>query len=134
VPGHNDGLRILGDGKLWALQNEDANPNLVVIDLETGGQTPYEFAPPPHGGGYDDIVVAQNGEVYLTASNPNLNASGVNVFPALVRAQLAGGHVLLEPVLYGNAQATDIPTVARRSPSMTPHSPLTGRLTSWSAM
>jgi hypothetical protein len=192
VPGHNDGLRILGDGKLWALQNEDANPNLVVIDLETGGQTPYEFAPPPHGGGYDDIVVAQNGEVYLTASNPNLNASGVNVFPTLVRAQLAGGHVLLEPVLYGNAQATDIPTGTRvtlnltdpdsmtRDPtgnivftsqadsllvwvahpgteeqtvgnlgitssasapggapitlSMTPHSRLTGRLASWSAM
>jgi hypothetical protein len=110
VPGHNDGLRIVGDGKLWALQNEDANPNLVVIDLETGGQTPYKFAPTPHGGGYDDIVVVQNGEVYLTASNPNLNASGVNVFPALVRAQLAGGNVLLEPILYGNAQATDIPT------------------------
>jgi hypothetical protein len=36
VPGHNDGLRVVGDGALWCLQNEDANPNLVVIDLETG--------------------------------------------------------------------------------------------------
>jgi hypothetical protein len=109
VPGHNDGLRIVGDGKLWAVQNEDANPNLVVIDLETGGQTPYEFAPTPHGGGYDDIVVTHDGEVYLTASNPNLNSAGVNVFPALVRAHLDNGMVLLEPVVYGNAQATDIP-------------------------
>jgi hypothetical protein len=50
--------------------------------------------------------------VYLTASNPNLTALGVNVFPALVRARLAQGNVLLEPVLYGNAAATDIATGA----------------------
>jgi hypothetical protein len=112
VPGHNDGLRIVGDGKLWALQNEDANPNLVVIDLETGQQSPYKFAPTPHGGGYDDIVVARNGDVYLTASNPNVNALGVNVFPALVRARLWNGNVLLEPVLNGDAEATDIATGA----------------------
>jgi hypothetical protein len=112
VPGHNDGLRVVGEHMLWALQNEDANPNLVVIDLQTGQQFPYKFAPTPHGGGYDDIVVTPDGDVYLTASNPNLNALGVNVFPALVRARLAQGNVLLEPVLYGNAAATDIATGA----------------------
>jgi hypothetical protein len=119
VPGHNDGLRIVSDGKLWALQNEDANPNLVVIDLETGQQSPYKFAPTPHGGGYDDIVVARNGDVYLTASNPNVNALGVNVFPALVRARLWNGNVLLEPVLNGNAEATDIATGATVSLNLT---------------
>ncbi len=110
VPGHNDGLRIVGDGKLWALQNEDANPNLVAIDLESGAQTPYRFAPTPHGGGYDDIVVANNGDVYLTASNPNVNTAGVNVFPALVRARLSNGNVVLEGVLNGNDPAVDIAT------------------------
>jgi hypothetical protein len=118
VPGHNDGLRVIGDGKLWALQNEDANPNLVVIDLESGEQIPYQFAPTPHGGGYDDIVVVR-GEVYLTASNPNLNALGVNVFPALVRARLSNGNVLLEPVLNGNAAATDIASGATVSLNLT---------------
>jgi hypothetical protein len=112
VPGHNDGLRIVGDGKLWALQNEDANPNLVVIDLESGGQTPYQFAPTPHGGGYDDIVVANNGDVYLTASNPNVNTAGVDVFPALVRARLSNGNLVLEGVLNGNDPAVDIATGA----------------------
>ena len=110
VPGHNDGLRVVGDDQLWALQNEDANPNLVVIDLRSGAATPYSFAPTPHGGGYDDIVVGADGAVYLTASNPNLNSAGVNVFPALVRARLWKGNVLLEPVLYGNGSATDIAT------------------------
>lgn len=108
VPGHNDGLRVVGGDQLWALQNEDANPNLVVIDLRSGASTPYSFAPTPHGGGYDDIVVGPDGAVYLTASNPNLNAAGINVFPALVRAWLGNGNVLLESVLYGNASATDI--------------------------
>lgn len=110
VPGHNDGLRVVGEDQLWALQNEDANPNLVVIDLRTGAATPYAFAPTPHGGGYDDIVVGADGAVYLTASNPNLNSAGINVFPALVRARLSMGSVLLTPVLYGNGSATDIAT------------------------
>jgi hypothetical protein len=110
VPGHNDGLRVIGDDDLWALQNEDANPNLVVIDLRSGKAKQFKFAPTPHGGGYDDIVV-RNGKVYITASNPmNLDQMGNNVFPALVRATLSGDNVVLEPVLNGNAEAIDIPT------------------------
>jgi hypothetical protein len=109
VQGHNDGLRVVGDDDLWAVQNEDANPNLVVIDLRTGKAKKYKFAPTPHSGGYDDLVV-KNGKVYITASNPNLDPMGNNVFPALVRASLSGDDVLLEPVLNGNASATDIPT------------------------
>jgi hypothetical protein len=108
VPGHNDGLRVIGDDDLWALQNEDANPNLVVIELRTGHQKLYKFPPTPHGGGYDDMVV-KNARVYITASNPNLNTAGVNAFPALVRASLSGDTVVLEPVLNGNDNATDIP-------------------------
>jgi hypothetical protein len=109
VQGHNDGLGVVGDGELWALQNEDANPNLVVIDLRTGQAKKYKFPPTPHGGGYDDLVV-KGGKIYITASNPNLNSMGVNVFPALVRATLSGDSVLLEPVLSGDASAIDIPT------------------------
>jgi hypothetical protein len=111
VPGHNDGLRLVGENDLWALQNEDGNPNLVVIDLESGRQQNFTFAPTVHGGGYDDMVV-KNGEVFITASNPNLNGAGVNVFPALVRARLTGTMVDVEPVLSGDANATDIPTGA----------------------
>lgn len=111
VPGHNDGLRVVGDDDLWAVQNEDANPNLVVIELNSGAKKQYKFPPTPHGGGYDDMVV-KNGEVFMTASNPNLDAFGNNVFPALIRASLSGSSVLVEPVLDGNATATDIPTGA----------------------
>src|SRR5260370_29965048 len=57
VQGHNDGLRVVGDNQLWAVQNEDANPNLVVIDLKTGQAKKYKFASDPHGGGYAGIVL-----------------------------------------------------------------------------
>jgi hypothetical protein len=109
VPGHNDGLRIVGDHDLWSLQNEDANPNLVVIDLESGQQKLCTFPPTVHGGGYDDMVV-KNGEVFITASNPNLNGAGINVYPALVRATLHGDMVDVEPILGGNDNAIDIST------------------------
>lgn len=118
VPGHNDGLRVVEGDDLWALQNEDANPNLVVIELRSGHQQLYHFLPTPHGGGYDDIVV-KNGDVYLSASNPNVNAKGINVFPALVRASLSGDMVILQPVLSGNAKATDIPTGAATELNLT---------------
>jgi hypothetical protein len=109
VPGHNDGLRIVGEDDLWCLQNEDANPNLVVIELESGRQTNYTFAPTVHGGGYDDMRV-KDGKVLMTASNPNLNGAGVNVFPALVIARLHGGMVDVQPILSGDGNAIDIPT------------------------
>ena len=51
VPGHNDGLRVNPKTKrLWAMQNEDGNPNLVIIDPIMGTQTIYTFGPTPHGG------------------------------------------------------------------------------------
>jgi hypothetical protein len=124
VPGHNDGLRVIGEDDLWAVQNEDANPNLVVIHLNSGTKKQYKFPPTPHGGGYDDMVV-KNGEVFMTASNPNLDTMGNNVFPALVRASLSGSSVLVEPVLDGNASATDISTGAAVTLNLTDPDSLT---------
>jgi hypothetical protein len=107
VVGHNDGLRMIGDD-LWALQNEDANPNLAIIDLRSGRQNVFKLLS-PHGGGYDDLRVFED-QIFITASNPNLNGSGVNVFPALVRLRFVGSGIVLDPVLQGNATAIDIPT------------------------
>ncbi len=48
VKGRNDGLKV--DPKtnlLWALQNEDARPNLVIFDRKTWKSTKYAFANPP---------------------------------------------------------------------------------------
>jgi hypothetical protein len=107
VLGHNDGLRVNPQTKqLWAMQNEDANPNLVIIDPTTGMQTVYTFGPTPHGGGYDDIAFRGN-DVFLSASNPSNNP---NFGPAVVRATISGSMVNVTEVLNASAIATNIPT------------------------
>ncbi|MBV8099239.1 MAG: hypothetical protein JOZ31_08780, partial [Verrucomicrobia bacterium] len=65
VKGRNDGLKYNPfDGKIYALQNEDANPYLTLIDPVTGTMTIYNYSTPPaHGGGYDDIVFL-NGQIF----------------------------------------------------------------------
>jgi hypothetical protein len=109
VPGHNDGLKFdPTTNLLWALQNEDANSNLVIIDPETQEQTQYTFGPTLHGGGYDDIVF-RGCDVYVSASNPTHNP---NIGPAIVSASLVGNTVAVEPVLAGQASAIDVPTDA----------------------
>ena len=106
VVGHNDGLRYdPASGKLWALQNEDANPNLVLITPGTlTKSSPEPFSATPHGGGYDDVVFV-GGSAYVSASNP---ANNPNNEPALVRATLGAGVVDVSGVLNGNAPATPL--------------------------
>lgn len=106
VVGHNDGLRYdPTSGKLWAIQNEDANANLVLITPGTlAKSTPFTFSAAPHGGGYDDAVFVA-GNAYVSASNP---ANNPNNQPALVRATLGAGVVDTIGVLNGNAPATPL--------------------------
>ena len=108
VVGHNDGLRINpADGSLWALQNEDANANLAVIDLKKGTQTVTQFpSPAPHGGGYDDVVFTK-GATFISASNP---ANNPNTGPAIVSVDLDGKKLKVTPVLAGEAMATSVIT------------------------
>jgi hypothetical protein len=109
VPGHSDGLKLDPITKrLWALQNEDASPNVVIIDTETQQQKVYQFASTPHGGGYDDIVF-RGCKIYISASNP---AKNPNTGPAIVSAKLRDGVVQVEPLLMGNAAAVDVLTGA----------------------
>jgi hypothetical protein len=108
VVGHNDGLRINpADGSLWALQNEDANANIAVIDLKSGKQTVTQFpSPAPHGGGYDDVVFIK-GATFVSASNP---ANNPNTGPAIVSVDLKGKKLSVTPVLAGEAMATNVLT------------------------
>jgi hypothetical protein len=118
VTGHNDGLRLNpATNQLWALQNEDANPNLVVIDPVMGNMVKFTFAgTPPHGGGYDDIVFVK-GAAFLSASHPTLDAKGNSIGPSIVLASLvvANHTVVVAPVLSGTPPALNIPfgTVSR---------------------
>lgn len=110
VAGHNDGLKVNpSSGQVWAMQNEDANPYLTLINPSTGTQTNYTFGTTPHGGGYDDMVFYK-GQTYISASNPTLNTSGINNGPAIVSATISGTSVGVTGVLPGNGTATNIAT------------------------
>jgi hypothetical protein len=109
VKGHSDGLKVdPATHLLWALQNEDANASLVIINPKTHQKTLYTFGPTLHGGGYDDLVF-RGCKVYISASNP---ANNPNTGPAIVSATLDGNYVDVRPVLAGDASAIDIPTDA----------------------
>ncbi len=49
VPGHCDGLLVFDSTHLWAMANEDGNPELTIIDLSAGTQTTYQATVNPYG-------------------------------------------------------------------------------------
>ncbi|HYL61968.1 MAG TPA: hypothetical protein VE077_05035 [Candidatus Methylomirabilis sp.] len=109
VLGHSDGLKVDPvTHLLWALQNEDGNARLVILNPETGERKLFLLGTGPHGGGYDDITF-RGCQAYISASNP---ANSPNTAPAIVSAHFDGNHIELEPVLAGNTDAIDIPTGA----------------------
>lgn len=117
VIGHNDGLLAYDNHTIWSLSNEDANPVLTVIDLSGGTETQYTPTTPLlHGGGLDDMALI-GGVVYVSASNPNLSAPTpqfpngiVTGAPAVISIALNANGTTFDwqPILNGNAQATDI--------------------------
>jgi len=114
VPGHNDGLRVDPPTHLlWATSCEDGNPALNVIDPSSETITPYTFPATPHGGGYDDVWF-MNGSAFIAASNPTLDASGKNVFPAVDKITLSGSSA---GTIYTEAHPTTPECPASSAPS-----------------
>ena len=76
VPGHPDGIAVFNTTTVWVSTNEDANPEIIVIDTTSNTTQVYtsDVATLPHGGGLDDMKVI-NGVVYASASNPTTTSS-----------------------------------------------------------
>jgi hypothetical protein len=105
VVGHNDGLRFNNEtGELWALQNEDANSTLIIIDPKSGKQQTFTIGTGPHGGGYDDLDF-DGSSVFVSASNPSTNTE-----PAIASLKLEGKKIKLTGVINDDASATDVTT------------------------
>jgi len=107
IVGHNDGLRYNSrTNTLWAVQNEDGNANLAIINLGTGQQQVSQLGTGPHGGGYDDIDF-NNNAVYLSASAPTINP---NTAPAIVSLKMSRKGPVLVGILNGDTTATNVVT------------------------
>jgi hypothetical protein len=118
VPGHNDGLMARSDtDELWAMSNEDGNPELTIISLASGTQKTYTpTLPTAHGGGFDDMQL-MNGVVYVSASNPSVPGAAPTVVSLTLNPN--GTTFDVAPVLAGNAQALDITPSVGGSPNPT---------------
>jgi hypothetical protein len=83
IAGNVDGLRIdPTSGLVWALQNNDGNSALTVINPITNGVTAYSYGPSYTGGGnsatrgFDDAVF-KNGQVFLSETNPGNSSDSI---------------------------------------------------------
>ena len=71
IEGDVDGLKYNPfTGQVWALQNQDANSHLTIIDPVTGTLTSVNYAVTSPTQGYDDVVFAKSG-TYLSETNPS---------------------------------------------------------------
>ncbi len=131
VTGHNDGLMAFDANTLWAMSNEDANPQLVVINVSAGSQTTYAAQPSllsgtalPHGGGLDDMMLI-NGKVYVSGSNPTTaagpcppasstpgcpNGVSTGTFAYILSLNSSGSTFNLTPVASSGASAMNLAT------------------------
>jgi hypothetical protein len=98
IAGNVDGLRIAPNGQVWALQNNDGNSALTVINPVTNATTPYTYGNTytdnenSLGRGFDDAEFL-NGQVYLSETNPSTGTDPVIVkltTPLLSPLQIAG--------------------------------------------
>ena len=71
LPGSVDGLKVNPvTGELWALQNQDGNSTLTLINPKTHAMSaPLSFANSSATRGYDDVVFEGN-KVFLSYTNP----------------------------------------------------------------
>jgi hypothetical protein len=89
IAGSVDGLKFNPyTGKVWALQNQDGNSTISLIDPKTHTVTgPIQFANASTMRGFDDVVFEGN-KVFLSYTNPATDANPNNA-PTVV--QLIGG-------------------------------------------
>jgi hypothetical protein len=71
IAGSVDGLKLDPvTGEIWALQNQDGNSTLTLIDPETHKLAgPFSYAIKSSARGYDDVAF-ERGKVYLSYTNP----------------------------------------------------------------
>jgi len=108
VSGRCEGL--VGDpanNRLIGTVNEDGNSSLFTIDPTTSKPTLYSYSPStlPHGGGTDAVSI-YNGQILISASNPDTTSSSYPNVPAVYVATLSGTTATLTQLYSDGASAT----------------------------
>lgn len=107
IAGSVDGLKIEpGTGLVWALQNQDGNSTLTLIDPRTGitPNSPLHYKVASSTRGYDDVVFV-DGQIFLSYTNPTSPAD-----PTIQRLQNRTSPLTVTPVLTQGARGTNLAT------------------------
>jgi hypothetical protein len=109
IAGSVDGLKYNSyTGQIWALQNQDGNSTLSLIDPVTHKVTgPLSYANPSATSGYDDVVFEGN-KVFLSYTNPN--GAGDPTLVELVNGDRPSGLLLTSTILTDGATGLDTVT------------------------
>ncbi len=109
ISGSVDGLKYDPvTGQIWALQNQDGNSTLSLINPATGSvSAPLPYAATSETRGYDDVAFL-NGQVYLSYTNPTSPSSPV--LQQLVNGNQPIGTLAVTNLLTAGATGTNIAT------------------------
>jgi predicted secreted protein len=109
IAGSVDGLKLNPyTGEIWALQNQDGNSTITLIDPKSHKVTgPLSFVNPSPTSGYDDVVFKGN-KVYLSYTNPN--GAGDPVLVELLNGDRPSGLLLTSTILTDGATGFDTVT------------------------
>ena len=117
IAGNVDGLRIDPTGQVWALQNNDGNSALTVINPTTNGTSSYSYGNSytnVANRGFDDVAFL-NGLAYLSQTNP---ASGTDPIIDLLTSGLASP-LQVAGILNSTFTGTNLATGATASTTIT---------------
>jgi hypothetical protein len=109
IAGSVDGLKFDPvTGEIWALQNQDGNSKLTLIDPEDHTLShPLSYAMPSATRGYDDVVFS-HGKVYLSYTNPV--SKGNPTLVQLTNGNDPDGPLHTTPILRFGAIGTNLET------------------------
>ena len=112
IPGLVDGLKIdPGTGLVWALQNQDGNSTLSLIDPKKHTVTgPIPYAVKSSTRGYDDVAFRGN-QVFLSYTNPVLPTD-----PTIQLLQNGSDPLVVTPILLMGATGTNLATGQQNQP------------------
>jgi hypothetical protein len=115
IAGSVDGLkRDPRTGLMWALQNQDGNSTLTLIDPRTGivKGSPFQYAVKSSTHGYDDVVF-RDGQVFLSYTNPTGPSD-----PTIQRLENGTNPLVVSPILRMGATGTNLATGQKNQPTI----------------